>query len=155
MHYPIKAARYSWCSRAFIRAIAEDPDLPVPSPTYLLQNTYDEHDGGRANSLVTACRHIDCMEPLSPCPDDLACHCTGPPVHHFDLYRLAGPAELGRLQMEDAFMSGICLIEWADRLGSSALPDTLEVHIQPLSEVWRLPQCRCHVRPVLAHCCSQ
>ena len=30
-------------SRAFIRAAAGDPDLPVPSPTYLLVNEYDDH----------------------------------------------------------------------------------------------------------------
>jgi hypothetical protein len=33
------------CSRAFIRAIAGDHELTVPSPTYLLQNTYDDLDG--------------------------------------------------------------------------------------------------------------
>ena len=33
------------CSRAFIRAVEEDDELPVPSPTYLLQNIYDEHAG--------------------------------------------------------------------------------------------------------------
>ena len=32
-------------SRAFVRAAAGDDDLPVPSPTYLLQNVYDELDG--------------------------------------------------------------------------------------------------------------
>ncbi len=30
-------------SRAFVRAAADDPLLPVPSPTFLLQNTYDDH----------------------------------------------------------------------------------------------------------------
>ena len=30
-------------SRAFVRAAAGDPGLPVPSPTYLLQNTYETH----------------------------------------------------------------------------------------------------------------
>lgn len=33
------------CSRAFIRAAADDEDLAVPSPTYLLQNIYDAHEG--------------------------------------------------------------------------------------------------------------
>jgi tRNA A37 threonylcarbamoyladenosine biosynthesis protein TsaE len=56
-------------------------------------------------------------------------------VHHFDLYRLAGPAELGRLQLEDAFKSGICLFEWAERLGNGTPPSRLEVHLQLLSEV--------------------
>mmetsp|Transcript_37454 Transcript_37454/g.83355 ORF Transcript_37454/g.83355 Transcript_37454/m.83355 type:complete len:271 (+) Transcript_37454:38-850(+) len=30
-------------SRAFIREVAQDDYLPVPSPTYLLQNVYDDH----------------------------------------------------------------------------------------------------------------
>lgn len=29
-------------ARAFIRAAARDEDLPVPSPTFLLHNVYDE-----------------------------------------------------------------------------------------------------------------
>jgi hypothetical protein len=32
-------------SRAFIRAAAEDPDLTVPSPTFLLQLVYEEQEG--------------------------------------------------------------------------------------------------------------
>ena len=32
-------------SRAFVRAAAGDPDLAVPSPTYLLHNVYDDVDG--------------------------------------------------------------------------------------------------------------
>jgi hypothetical protein len=32
-------------SRAFVRAAASDPDLAVPSPTYLLHNVYDDVDG--------------------------------------------------------------------------------------------------------------
>lgn len=34
-----------WYSRAYIRTLARDEELPVPSPTYLLQNTYDETEG--------------------------------------------------------------------------------------------------------------
>ena len=33
------------CSRAFIRAAMDDPDFPVTSPTFTLQNIYDEHEG--------------------------------------------------------------------------------------------------------------
>ena len=39
------AARFFLRSRAFIRAAYEDDLLPVPSPTYLLQNIYDELEG--------------------------------------------------------------------------------------------------------------
>lgn len=34
------------CSRAFIRAVDGDALLEVPSPTYVLEYVYDEHEGG-------------------------------------------------------------------------------------------------------------
>lgn len=33
------------CSRAYIRAVEENDFMPVPSPTYLLQNVYEYDDG--------------------------------------------------------------------------------------------------------------
>jgi tRNA threonylcarbamoyladenosine biosynthesis protein TsaE len=39
-------------------------------------------------------------------------------VYHFDLYRIASPGELYDLGYEEFLQSdGICLIEWAERLG--------------------------------------
>ncbi len=38
-------------------------------------------------------------------------------VHHFDLFRLAGPDEPFELGIEEAFAGGISLIEWPERLG--------------------------------------
>lgn len=38
------------------------------------------------------------------------------PVFHFDLYRLASPDEVWELGWEEA-LSGVCLIEWPERLG--------------------------------------
>ena len=35
------------CSRAYIRAVEEDDTVPIPSPTYLLQNIYEYTDGER------------------------------------------------------------------------------------------------------------
>jgi tRNA A37 threonylcarbamoyladenosine biosynthesis protein TsaE len=32
-------------SRAFVRALVDDPLLPVPSPTFLLLQAYEEHTG--------------------------------------------------------------------------------------------------------------
>ena len=37
-------------------------------------------------------------------------------MHHLDLYRLSGPSDLGRLNLVETFTSGICLVEWAERL---------------------------------------
>ncbi|MBV8779736.1 MAG: tRNA (adenosine(37)-N6)-threonylcarbamoyltransferase complex ATPase subunit type 1 TsaE [Alphaproteobacteria bacterium] len=41
----------------------------------------------------------------------------GGAIWHFDLYRLRRPEEAWELDIEDAFDSGISLIEWPDRLG--------------------------------------
>ncbi|GIL74121.1 hypothetical protein Vretimale_4926 [Volvox reticuliferus] len=73
-------------SRAFIRAVAEDDFLPVPSPTFLLQNTYDEHQG--------------------------------PPIHHFDFYRLSSVQDFNRLDLEGSLAHAVCLMEWPERLPS-------------------------------------
>ncbi len=49
------------------------------------------------------------------------------PVHHFDLFRLAGPEETLELGVEEAFAEGISLIEWPDRLGPYLPAERLEV----------------------------
>ena len=41
----------------------------------------------------------------------------GAAIWHFDLYRLGAAEEAWELGIEDAFGSGISLIEWPDRLG--------------------------------------
>lgn len=41
----------------------------------------------------------------------------GPPIWHFDLYRLTSPDDALELGIEDAFADGISLIEWPERLG--------------------------------------
>jgi tRNA threonylcarbamoyladenosine biosynthesis protein TsaE len=38
-------------------------------------------------------------------------------IWHFDLYRLRSPEEAWELGIEDAFLDGISLIEWPERLG--------------------------------------
>jgi tRNA threonylcarbamoyladenosine biosynthesis protein TsaE len=41
-----------------------------------------------------------------------------PPVWHLDLYRLSDAKEIIELDLEDAFETGICLIEWPNKMGS-------------------------------------
>ncbi|KAG2446473.1 hypothetical protein HYH02_008464 [Chlamydomonas schloesseri] len=89
-------------SRSFIRAVAEDDFLPVPSPTFLLQNTYDEHQG--------------------------------PPIHHFDFYRLASVQDFNRLDLEGSLTRAVCLMEWPERL--PVLPgEYLAVNIEVVDEL--------------------
>lgn len=71
-------------ARAFVRALAADPELEVPSPTFALLQSY-----------VTA----------------------RATVHHFDLYRLGGPAEVREIGFEEAQATGLVLVEWPDRAG--------------------------------------
>lgn len=51
----------------------------------------------------------------------------GPPVWHFDLYRLRDAEEAWELGIEDAFAAGISLIEWPERLGGLLPPDHLDL----------------------------
>ena len=59
----------------------------------------------------------------------------GPPVHHFDLYRLSGAADLGRLQLGETLGAALSLIEWAERLGAAAPPERLDLRFFMLPDV--------------------
>jgi tRNA threonylcarbamoyladenosine biosynthesis protein TsaE len=49
------------------------------------------------------------------------------PIWHFDLYRLRSPEETWELGIEDAFSTGISLIEWPERLGPLLPERRLEI----------------------------
>ena len=76
-------------------------DEEVPSPTFTLVQVYEP-----------------------PLPD--AC-----PIYHFDLYRLEAAEDAWELDIEDAFASAICLIEWPDRLGPLLPASALTVRLLP------------------------
>lgn len=59
----------------------------------------------------------------------------GPPVHHFDLYRLGGAADLGRLQLGETLGATLSLVEWAERLGAAAPPERLDLRFIMLPDV--------------------
>ena len=48
-------------------------------------------------------------------------------IWHADLYRLSTADEAIELGLTEAFESAICLIEWADRLGTLAPPNALHL----------------------------
>lgn len=52
------------------------------------------------------------------------------PVHHFDLWRLDGPAALDELGWDEA-RDDIVLVEWPDRLRAFRPEDALEISLQP------------------------
>ena len=86
-------------ARAFINALTVAPE-EVPSPTFTLVQTYDARAQG---------------EPVE--------------IWHFDLYRLKSPDETLELGIEEAFVEGISLVEWPDRLGSMLPREHLELQL--------------------------
>lgn len=50
-------------------------------------------------------------------------------ISHFDLYRLEGSEELTEIGFEEALSSGVCLIEWPERLEGYPLVNHLSVEI--------------------------
>jgi tRNA threonylcarbamoyladenosine biosynthesis protein TsaE len=51
-------------------------------------------------------------------------------AHHYDLYRLSGPADLAELGWDEA-RDGIVLVEWPDRLGPLRPDDALQLALAP------------------------
>jgi tRNA threonylcarbamoyladenosine biosynthesis protein TsaE len=89
---PLGAGKSAF-ARAFLRAATGDPGLEVPSPSFTLVQSYDLPGGSGG----------------------------GYQAHHFDLYRLSGPAEVAELGWDDA-RRGLVLVEWPDRLGPALRP---------------------------------
>jgi len=54
----------------------------------------------------------------------------GVAAHHYDLYRLSGPADLAELGWDEA-RDGIVLVEWPDRLGPLRPGDAIELALAP------------------------
>lgn len=102
---PLGAGKSAF-ARALIRALLDDPEAEVPSPTFTLVQDYDAAArGGRPT-----------------------------PVHHFDLYRLSDPSEVEELGWDDALADGICLIEWPDRADARLPAERLDLALAPRSD---------------------
>jgi tRNA threonylcarbamoyladenosine biosynthesis protein TsaE len=54
----------------------------------------------------------------------------GVELWHADLYRLTHPDEVWELGLDAAFDTGICLVEWPDRLGRHLPPGALRIRLQ-------------------------
>ena len=116
---PVGAGKSAF-SRAFIRDVYDDPGLPVPSPTFLLLNTYDDLFD------TPPIHHIDLYR-LDP---------VGPVDGVVPGRREASGAggSLARLDLATLLSAGVTLIEWPDRLPADLVPeDHLHVHIRPIS----------------------
>jgi tRNA threonylcarbamoyladenosine biosynthesis protein TsaE len=57
------------------------------------------------------------------------------PIYHFDVYRLRGEAEFDELGAHEYFQgSGVCLVEWADRVPGSMPAERLEARLFVVGE---------------------
>lgn len=53
------------------------------------------------------------------------------PIYHFDAYRLADPREFAELGVDEYFRGdGVCLVEWADKVGETLPAEHLRVEIE-------------------------
>ncbi len=55
-------------------------------------------------------------------------------LYHYDLYRLESPEEAFELDIDEAFDTGVSLIEWPGRLGKYLPEDHLLIEIRPEEE---------------------
>ena len=57
-------------------------------------------------------------------------------IYHYDLYRLKSPEEIWELNIEEAVYTGVCLIEWPDKMGAYLPKNIFKVSIvaQPSGE---------------------
>jgi tRNA threonylcarbamoyladenosine biosynthesis protein TsaE len=102
-----------------------------PGDAVLLDGPLGAGKSAFARALLRAATGDPALEVPSPTftlvqSYDLPCG----PAHHFDLYRLSGPAGLGELGWDEA-REGIVLVEWPERLGPLAPPDALRIHLTP------------------------
>ena len=51
-------------------------------------------------------------------------------IYHYDLYRLEKPSEIFELGVEEAFYSGVSLVEWPERMGAFSPRNMWNVQIE-------------------------
>ena len=62
----------------------------------------------------------------------------GPPLYHFDLYRLDNPEEILDLGFEDYFYgTGVCVVEWADKADAFWPNEHVRIRMKLMSETKR------------------
>ncbi len=52
-------------------------------------------------------------------------------IYHFDLYRIKSADEIFEIGVEDALYSGVCLIEWPDKMAPYLPRDIFKLEIVP------------------------
>ena len=117
-------------ARGFMRHFFNNPELDVPSPSYLLHFIY--RDEGAADGTADAEEGVAEAESTQTADGNQAKYfragrfaaIPGVAVHHLDPYRLPTGRIAGLVDFEGIFANGITLIEWPERLGESLVTAT-------------------------------
>ena len=60
------------------------------------------------------------------------------PVYHFDLFRIDDPTEMLDLGCDEyLYGDGVCIIEWAEKMGPLLPPGRIEIRIERIGETKR------------------
>jgi len=51
-------------------------------------------------------------------------------VYHFDLYRLTSAEQFNSAGFSEYLNAGVCCIEWAEKIASKLLPDTIRITLE-------------------------
>ncbi|CEM04675.1 unnamed protein product [Vitrella brassicaformis CCMP3155] len=126
------------CAKGFLRSFFSNPSLEVPSPSYLLCNTYaDDADDQQQQQQPISADHPPLAQQAASLPPRFRAdraRISGVTVHHIDSFRLPVGRIAAVLDFSAIFANNISLIEWPERLGpqlvTSTTPPRLEVHLE-------------------------
>lgn len=76
---------------------------------------------------------------MDQCAVQFCCDYAGPPIHHFDLYRLPMGAGLERLELEQSWATAVSLVEWGNNLAGHAPASRLDVTFSLVQVFCRMP----------------
>ena len=111
---------------------AEVAALARPGDAILLDGPFGAGKTAFARAFLRAASGDAALEVPSPSFTLVQSYDTGRGrVHHFDLWRVGGPAALIELGWDDA-RADIVLAEWPQRLGALRPPDALELRLSLL-----------------------
>lgn len=100
----------------------------VAGDAFLLTGPLGAGKSTLARAFIQARAENPVLEVPSPSFTLVQTYELDPPVTHFDLWRLAGPADVEELGFEQA-LAGIVLVEWPDRLGKLAPPEAVRIDL--------------------------
>jgi tRNA threonylcarbamoyladenosine biosynthesis protein TsaE len=105
-----------------------------PGDAILLEGPLGAGKTAFARAFLRAAAADPALDVPSPSFTLVQTYATGlGPVHHFDLWRLDGPAALAELGWDDA-LRDIVLVEWPDRLGPCRPADALTLTLRLAGE---------------------